>query len=257
MEYLASLQIPETLWNFRDELGWLAVGAILAGVVRGFSGFGTAMVFLPFASSVVQPVWALIILCIMDIIGPTLMSPKMARNANAGELVRLTIGAAVAMPFGIALLEMLSHGMFRYTVSLLTLCLVAVMASGWRYHGTSSNMAVFGIGGLGGLLAGATGLPGPPVMLFYLARPLPTASIRANIFIYLILADLLLLAMLSIRGWLSPEPVYAGFAIALIYLAALGIGSLLFRPGREGEYRIAAYAIIGGSAVLGLINPIG
>ena len=257
MEFLATLQIPETLLGFREELKWLAVGAVLAGIVRGFSGFGTAMVFLPFASSVVQPVWAVIILCIMDIIGPTIMSPRLARDANPGELVRLSVGAAVAMPFGIALLEMLSLDMFRNTVSVLTLVLVAIMASGWRYRGRSSNLAVFGIGGFGGLLAGATGVPGPPVMLFYLARPLPPASIRANIFLYLIVADVLLLAMLSVRGWLSPEPVYAGFAVAAIYLGALAVGSLFFRPDREGEYRIVAYAIIAGSAILGLINPVG
>ena len=257
MDFLATLEIPETLWSFREELKWLAVGAVLAGIVRGFSGFGTAMVFLPFASAVVQPVWAVIILCIMDIIGPSIMSPRLARDANPGELARLSIGAAVTMPFGIALLEVLSLDMFRNTVSVLTLLLVAIMASGWRYRGRSSNLAVFGIGGFSGLLAGSTGVPGPPIMLFYLARPLPPACIRANIFLYLIVADVLLLAMLSFRGWLSPEPVYAGFAVAVIYLGALAVGSLFFRPDREGEYRIAAYAIIAGSAILGLVNPLG
>ena len=257
MELLSFLQIPDDVWNLRDEFLWIALGAFLAGVVRGFSGFGTAMIFLPFASSVVDPVPALIILCIMDIIGPMIMSPRVAGDANPRELFRLVAGAAVAMPFGIAMLEMLSSDMFRNTVSILTLALVAIMASGWRYQGQTSNLAVLGIGGAGGLLAGATGVPGPPVMLFYLVRPLSAACIRANIFMYLILADVLLLAMLTFRGWLTSGPVYVGLAVTLVYFLALIIGARFFQPGREREYRVAAYSIIAASAVLGLIDPIG
>ena len=36
-------------------MGWLILAALLAGLVRGFSGFGTAMVFLPIASQYLTP----------------------------------------------------------------------------------------------------------------------------------------------------------------------------------------------------------
>jgi len=256
MEQLGSLPVVEILWNLRSELQWIMVGAALAGVVRGFSGFGTAMVFLPFASSVVEPVWALIILCMMDIAGPSLLVRKIAIDANPAELWRLSLGAALAIPFGIALLETLSGDSFRHAVSWLTLALVAIMASGWRYRGTNTNLAVYGIGGLGGLLAGSTGLPGPPVILLYLARPLPPKVIRANLFVYLLIADLLLLAMLAIRGHLTIEPVVAGAAVAIIYFLTLLGGSYLFGQEGEGRYRMVAYLIIAGSAALGLANPV-
>ena len=257
MEHLEALGLPRALLSFGDGSAWLLIGAVLAGIVRGFSGFGTAMVFLPFASAVISPIWALVVLCIMDIVGPAFMAPRMARDANLAELGRLTAGAAVAMPLGLALLGMLSQDFFRIAVSLLALSLVAVMASGWRYRGKSSNLAVFGIGGASGFLAGSTGVPGPPVMLFYLARPLPPAAIRANIFIFLLLADVLLLAMLAFRGWLTAAPVYVGIAAAVVYFIGLGIGTQFFRPDRDGEYRTAAYAIIAASALLGLLNLFG
>ncbi len=249
--------VPEILWAFRVELVWILAGSVVAGVVRGFSGFGTAMIFLPIASSVVEPVWSLIILCVMDIIGPLILSGKVAKDTNPKELLRLSIGAAVGMPFGLVLLGMLTHDMFRNAVSILALTLVAVMATGWRHRGTSSDFAVFGIGGFGGLLAGSTGVPGPPVMLFYLARPLPPANIRANIFMYLIIADVLLLAMMAFRGWLSVEPLLIGSAATITYLAAIRVGMLFFRPDRERQYRFLAYAIIAAAALLGLAGTIG
>ncbi|HAV07572.1 MAG TPA: sulfite exporter TauE/SafE family protein, partial [Rhodobacteraceae bacterium] len=47
-------------------LGWIALGALIAGAVRGFSGFGTALVFLPVAGQFLSPIWALTVLTVMD-----------------------------------------------------------------------------------------------------------------------------------------------------------------------------------------------
>ena len=36
---------------------WLLIlGALVAGIVRGFSGFGTAMIYLPIAAQVMPPI---------------------------------------------------------------------------------------------------------------------------------------------------------------------------------------------------------
>lgn len=42
-----------------DGLIWLTIGVIVAGLVRGFSGFGTAMICMPVAGAVLSPVGAL------------------------------------------------------------------------------------------------------------------------------------------------------------------------------------------------------
>ena len=49
---------------------YLILGATLAGLVRGFSGFGTAMVFIPIAGQVLSPIATLTVLFVMDLIGP-------------------------------------------------------------------------------------------------------------------------------------------------------------------------------------------
>ena len=62
----------DTLFVILDEgvFAYLVLGAVLAGLVRGFSGFGTAMVFIPIAGQVLSPVATLIVLLVMDLIGP-------------------------------------------------------------------------------------------------------------------------------------------------------------------------------------------
>ena len=48
---------------------WILIAALMAGLVRGFSGFGTAMVFLPIASQYLTPFDAIASLAIMEFLG--------------------------------------------------------------------------------------------------------------------------------------------------------------------------------------------
>jgi hypothetical protein len=45
-----------------DGLMWIALGSLLAGLVRGFAGFGTAMIYLPFAGQFLTPLGAVMTL---------------------------------------------------------------------------------------------------------------------------------------------------------------------------------------------------
>src|SRR3546814_9943257 len=56
------------LWAYlaSERFLWLAAAAALAGLVRGFSGFGAAMVFVPLAGVVVRPEVAVPLLFVAD-----------------------------------------------------------------------------------------------------------------------------------------------------------------------------------------------
>ncbi len=234
-----------------NDLVWLVLGSVIAGLVRGFSGFGTAMAFLPFAGAVLPPVWALTVLVVMDIVGPLFFTPRTMKSANLKEVVRLGIGSLVALPVGVAVLVMLPDNIFRYAVSSLTLLLLLLLILGVRYRGELTKPLVYMTGGLGGFLAGAVGLPGPPVIMLYLASRLPVAGTRANIFLFLIIADIQLLAVFGFRNVLDIEAALMGVGLALPYLMAIAIGSRFFRPESETSYRAVAYLIIAGSAIAG------
>ncbi len=233
-------------------LGWLFLGVGLAGLVRGFSGFGTAMVYMPIAAQVLPPIWVLITLVVYDIIGPLPAVPRALHDGHPRDVLRLGAGALVGVPLGVAVLLVLTPESFRYAVSVLTLVLLILLVSGVRYRGAVGRPLIYGTGGLAGFLAGAVGLPGPPVILLYMARPLPVSVIRANTMLFLILADLLMLAVFGLNGLLSRTPILLGLGLAPVYLGAVALGSALFDPARERLYRAIAYVIIAISALSGL-----
>jgi uncharacterized membrane protein YfcA len=233
-------------------LGILILAAVVAGLVRGFAGFGTAMVYIPIASQVVSPIWALATMVVMDVIGPLPNAPRAIRDGHPRDVLRLTIGLIVAMPLGVLVLDAMAPEMFRYAVSFTALALLALLIAGYRYTGELTRPIIFGTGGLGGFLGGCTGLAGPPVIMLYMASKHPASVVRANITLYLILADVLMLILFSIWGMITLTPLILGAALIIPYMLANIAGAALFRPELEVTYRRVAYVIIAFSALSGL-----
>jgi len=59
-----------------------------------------------------------------------------------------------------------------------------LLMSGWRYTGSRPLPLNIGIGTLAGLLKGATGMSGPPVILYLLAGPEAAKQHRANLILF-------------------------------------------------------------------------
>ena len=242
---------------FAEALGtpglWLLVlAAFLAGIVRGFSGFGTAMVYLPAAAQVLGPFEALTTLLIKDLVAPLIHVPRALRDGQPADVMRLAGGAVLAVPLGVWVLTLVEPVVFRWGVSLVALTLLVLLISGVRYRGRLTPLMVVGTGALGGFLAGSVGLPGPPVIMLYMASTLPPAAVRANNMLYLILADVIMVTVLWYGGLLVWSAVALGVLMIAPYLAGNWLGARLFDPRAERIYRTVAYGIIAASALLGL-----
>ncbi|TDK50463.1 TSUP family transporter [Antarcticimicrobium luteum] len=233
-------------------LGWLVLAALVAGMVRGFAGFGAGLVFVPVAAQVLPPLWALITISAMDLLGPIPNIPAALRRADRGDLLRLVGATLLALPLGLAALSMVAPEMFRTTVSLLSLGMLGCLVGGLRYRGPLGPRMVLGTGGAAGFLGGLAALPGPPVILLYMASPNPVAVVRASIMAYLFFFDIALMGVLAVQDALVLVPVLLGLALALPNLAGNLLGAAIFRPGFERIYRAVAYSIIAVSALSGL-----
>lgn len=233
-------------------VSWVLAAAALAGLVRGFAGFGTAMIFLPITAQVLEPVWAVIVLIVMDVIGPLPAMPRAMKDGHPRDLLRMLAGTVIALPFGLWVLFSVDPGMFRIVVSVVTLGLLVLVAMGVRYRGPMRPPLIFGTGMLSGFLGGAVAIPGPPVIMLYMASPHPANVIRANISAYLFCYDVLMLIGFAVLGRMGGVPMVLGMMAALPYLVGNLMGGWMFRPEYERSYRWIAYGIIAVSAASGL-----
>ncbi len=232
---------------------WWLVGAIAAaGLVRGFTGFGSALIIMPMASSVLDPFAALAFLTVVEFWGPLPNLRAALRVGAPREALLLLAGAAVGLPLGLWGLSMLDPAIFGWSVSVIVLILLGLVMSGWRYAGTLRPAGIVGVGGIGGFLGGIAGVPGPPVIMLYMASSLPVAVIRANFLLYLLGIDLLMIAVFVSAGLLDVLAITVGVLCVPLYMAANVLGARLFDPGAERLFRAVAYIVIAAAAIVGL-----
>lgn len=232
---------------------WAVVGAaVLAGLVRGFSGFGGAMMFMPIASLAYEPKLAAILLFIADDVAALAMMPDALRRCVWREVLPLGLSAVVAVPFGVALLVIADADVMRWTICLLILLAVGLMALGWRYRGRLGLPATMVTGALAGLSGGAAALPGPPVVLLWLGGQGGAATVRANLVVFFGFTALASGLAYWWNGLFTPDSLLMSLPLIPAYLLPLSLGSRLFARASERQFRLVALALCAFAALSGL-----
>jgi len=235
-----------------EGLIWLVIAVGFAGLVRGFSGFGSAMIIMPAAAAVLSPVEAVLFMSATELIGPLPNLRSAWHTAARRDVALLMLGAVLALPLGLWWLSSVDPVIFGWAVSVIVLLLLVLLMTGWRFRGELTRNMTVGAGALGGYMTGISGLPGPPVIMLYMASKLPIAVIRANFLLYLLAIDLVLFPILWLSGLMVWKVVVLGLLIGVVNFAANAVGGMLFNPNAERLFRTVAYLIIATSAILGL-----
>jgi uncharacterized protein len=236
-----------------DNRFWIALSiAILAGVVRGFSGFGSAQIYIPLIAAVYSPRVAAVTLLIIDTIGPTPFAVRGFAHCTWPEVLPMIIAAAIAIPIGTFALLLLDPIILRWFIAVMVLSLVAVLASGWRYHGRPRLPVTIGVGLFSGFGAGAVQIAGPPVLIYWLGTATSAITARANFLVYFLLLDLSSCVVYFWRGLITAELLALSLLLAIPFFVATAAGARYFHGASETLYRRVAYAIITASALVSL-----
>jgi len=231
---------------------WVAAAAALAGFVRGFSGFGAALIFIPLADIPYDPATAIIGLWVIDAIAAAPLLPPHFRRAVWREVLPLLIGSAIALPFGVWILSHAEQSALRWGVCLMVLISTLCLASGWRYRRAPSLPATLAVGGVAGFTSGAVGIGGPPLVLFWLAGQANAVQARSNIFAYFALTTFTAIGPYVWQGLFTAERLVLGAALTPFYMAPMMLGDRLFRRTGDTAFRQVAFWLCAAAAILGL-----
>ena len=233
-------------------LGIVLAAVAAAGLIYGFAGFGSALVFLPVAAAILSPAVAVGAFAVASVGSLLTVLPGAWARADRRATLVMLAAATLTMPAGVWLLGHVDPVALRWAVSGLVAATLAATVAGARLRlgeGTGPRVAV---GGLTGLVGGATGLLGPIVILVGLGSGASAAVMRANVAAFLTIVNVVLLPQLALQGVLDAPTLWLGvIAFPLYTLGTIG-GRALFDPSAERLYRRLAYGVVGASALLGL-----
>src|SRR3981081_4306107 len=149
--------------------------AFVSGTARGFSGFGSALIFMPLASSMAAPRLVAALLLVIDFVAAAPLIPNAWKQADRRGPAVMVAGALIGVPIGTLLLSRLDPVTTRWIISAFVFALLMLLLSGWRYRGKDHAAIAVGIGAASGLCSGLAQTGGPPIVGYWLGRQIPSA----------------------------------------------------------------------------------
>lgn len=245
--------MPEGLALALDAPGLpiLLLAAFVAGTVYGFAGFGAALIFMPVATALLPAPLAIAAFSLSAAAAFVTVVPGAWAVADRRTVLGMIAIAVAFTPLGVWTLGAVPGEAIRTAVSVIVLTTLAALLLGWRIRAAGWGMRG-AVAAVSGMLGGATGLNGPPVILFNLGTDQPVAVTRANLTVFLTVTSLSFVPQMWAQGLLAPEALWLGTILLVPYALGNRTGAAIFDPARARLYRNAAYLIIGAAGVAGL-----
>ncbi len=226
--------------------------AFLSGTARGFSGFGSALIFMPLASSIAAPRLVAALLLIIDFVAAAPLLPNAWKHADRRATAVIVLGALVGVPLGTFFLSRLDPVTTRWIISGFVLALLVLLLSGWRYRGRDHPALSVGIGGLAGFCSGLAQTGGPPIVGYWLGRPIAPTTARANILLFFGASDFFSLVSYAVTGLITSDAIRFSLLVGPVYAVGVWFGTRLFGRASERLFRAICYALIAAAVIIGL-----
>jgi uncharacterized membrane protein YfcA len=227
--------------------------AVIAGTVRGFAGFGAAMLMTPVFSALYGPEIGVSLCLMLEIVVALPLLPRAVAHVDWRRIGLLLVAAAIGVPVGNFTLTQVAPQPMRWAISAIVLAAVALLGSGWRYHGKPRPGATLVAGVISGFLNGLAGMAGPPIAFYYLAGKESVERVRANLTTYFVFVDLAAMSAFVVRDLVQWDTGLLGLCLAPAVIAGGMLGERLFPLASEGFYRRLALVLLVAVAIGALI----
>lgn len=225
---------------------WLAVAiAAVAGAARGYSGFGSSLIYIPLMSMLYDPKVAAASVILIDVACGVPYGVKAFPQCDWRDVGPLTAASLVTLPLGTYLLLVLDPIWLRWFIGFFVLFALPILASGWRYHGKQKLPITLGVGAIAGVASGVAQISGPPVVLYWLGGSLKAVTARANMFVFFAVLGIASCINYLVEGLYTKEVLALVILISIPYTALFLSGALSFHRTSEEIYRRICYAVIG------------
>lgn len=222
----------------------------IAAIVRGYTGFGFAIISALGLMCLIPPVQAISIALTLDIVCSIHLIPKAIPNLEKKLLSKLLIGSVVAVPLGIYLLTSIDSNSIKMLVAIFSItggaCLLINRKLFTSLVATSNNYSLaLPVGFVTGLATTMASSGGPPLMLYLLNTSLKAIQVRAVALLFFIVSSSCSLTGLFLIGDVTTKTLL--WALQLLVPAFIGgiIGQRLFyySPPQSFQYIVSPILI--------------
>ena len=216
----------------------------VAGFMRGFVGFGAALITVPTLSLLIGPLVAVPVSTIIGLPATLQLLPEAVRHAERSVVLPIAMSVLLATPLGALLLVNTDPDLMKIIISLLVIVMVVMLARGWTLGHSVGRGVLIGAGVAGGLVQGSAGIGGPPVVAVALSRPGEPRQQRANVLGVMTVVSIASYLPFWYHGLLGPPVLLLGCSLIPFNFVATWLGSRYFSRRGQGHYRSSALLVL-------------
>ncbi len=231
------------------------LAAFGSAFVRGLTGFGMAILLVPILALALSPVHAVLLTNFLSVFIGLSEIRRLLRNAERSAWIIIAL-VAVTTPLGLYALSLTTPAIARVVIAFIALsAFVAILLprrGAMDHHPATTG----GVGILSGLMTGYAGMPGPPVVPYYVGRDIARETAKASmllIFTCASSAGLVSGAALGVLEW------NLALLAALLFPAVLvgnRLGDRLSGRIADRTWRVCVGVVLGAAALAALIKAI-
>lgn len=226
----------------------------VAGIIRGFLGFGSALLTVPALTVLYGPEQAVVIGVLIEIPTSLGLLSVAIRESEPRTVGSMLFTFVVFVPVGAMLLKVVDPELMKIVISCLVLVMVAIIALQERMVLFLSRLGILFAGAVSGVSQGMTGMAGPIFVTAMLARGESAIRTRANI--VALAGGLVTISVVSFWavGLITRETIaYTILGTPSIVLGVFA-GSVLFRQMSHWNLRGIILAFLAFTAVFTLFQ---
>ena len=226
----------------------------VASFVMGLAGFGIGLVALAFLPFVMSPVVAIVLTTLYALVFSIVILVPLRREVELRRLMQLLIGTVLGTPFGVWTLALLPATVINRLIGVVLLSITAL--EWWRLapRRLVAPAWAYGAGLLAGVLGGAVGTPGPPVIFYAAAQEWSPRAVKANLLAFFIVNQAVILIGYWWVGLMDADVLRLSAVLALPALVGVVAGVALFNRIDAVRFRQIVFGVLFVSGVVLLIR---
>ena len=210
----------------------------------GLAGFGIGLVSLAFLPYLMSPSEAIVLTTLYAAAFALAIFVPVRRDFTPARVADLIVGTVVGTPLGVWALATFPASVLNRLIGAMLLVAVGLEWRGLYPEKLEGRGWGLGVGVLAGVIGGAVGTPGPPVILYATTQGWGPRTIKANLQAFFVVNQAVILAGYGWAGLLTDEVwrLAAVFAVPAIAGVALGVG--LFNRVDPVRFRRIVFALL-------------
>jgi uncharacterized membrane protein YfcA len=243
-------------WATTPALIFMILGLLAASFARGYSGFGFSAILVASWSLVAPPSFPVTVAVMLEVSASVMQAASVWRHVDWRRIGLLLAGAVVGSPFGVAVLTLAPASTVRLLIATLLLLCCCALLVGFRLAkpvGTAGEVAV---GGISGLVNGATAMGGLPVAIFLAASSIAPATMRASFIAYFFALDIIAGSLLAREGVLGSQALATALFCVPCLILGLVLGARHFLSATPDEFRRHTLWLLVALALIGLAKAL-